>query len=252
LRDWKSKLIAATLLLSFAGGAYGLTGSNLPEGLKKVGEKKETVTYYTYTIRRDGKEADFRIIKVGNTYYGLPMKLVNGQFQRVEPKVYLVPIKADFLKDAVKKLQEAGYKSFTVKGSGKGHLYIVFDSMCPFCMRAAQSGKLEELKKKYAEITFLPLVVHGDVSEKGLVCIYNKAKKEGIEKAIKEVFGWKKDKSWKEYADKLSSCGKKDKTIEEVSNLLVKNRVNGTPTFFLEVDGKVYKNVGIPDFSKRK
>ncbi len=250
-----NKLIAGTLLLSFVGGtAYGLTQQKekLPPNLHKVETKTETVTYYIYKVRKDGTEVEFPIVKVGDYYYGLKMKLVNGLFKRVEPKTRLVPVDASFLKDAEKKL--SGY-SFTIKGSGKGKLYVVFDSLCPFCMRLVQSGKvdekLNEFKKKYAEVVFLPLVVHGDASIQGLACIYDKSKKEGIEKAIKEVFSWKKGKSWEEYVNKLNSCKVSPKTkekIKEVSKLLVKNGVYATPTFFYFNGKNYYKSVGIPNF----
>ena len=253
----KSRIIAGAMVFSLVGGvAYGLTNStskrnaSIPN-LKEVKKKTETVTYYTLTVEKDGLKAEFPIVKIGDTYYGLPMKLINGSFEKVEPKISLVPVKAEFLKEAEKELKKANL-SFTIKGSGKGKLYVIFDAFCPFCMRSAQSRKLDKLKEKYAEVTFLPLMVHGDASVRGLSCIYEKAKKEGIGKALREVFSWKEGRSWEEYKRKVESCSaspETEKAVENVSNLLVRNGVYATPTFFY-FDGKnYYKRVGNPDFS---
>jgi len=216
--------------------------------LKLVKEEKTTVRYYILPVRRDGVEVEIPVVQVGDTYYSLPMKKLNGKFVRVEPDVKLIPVKADYLHFAEKELELKGYKP-VVKGEGKGKLYVVFDSMCPFCIKSVD--KLSELKKKYREIVFLPLAVHGEVSLKGLSCIYQKSVEEGMEGALKEVFSWKKGKDWKEYAEKLSSC-KLDKTVEKVSNLMREKGVRATPTFFLEEDGKFYERVGRPDFSLPK
>jgi len=202
-------------------------------------------------------KAEFPIVKVGDTYYGLPMKLEkNGQFRKVEPKVSLVPVDGEFLSEADVEFAKAGIKNFVVwgeKNRGKA-LYVVFDALCPYCMKEIE--KLPELKKQYSSITFLPLAVHGEKSVQGLSCIYTKAEKEGMEKALKEVFSWKEGANWEEYVKKLDSCRIDEnikKAVREISELLRKNGVYATPTFFLltEKDRKnvYYKRVGIPDFS---
>jgi len=82
---------------------------------------------------------------------------------------------------------------------------------------------------------------------------YTKAEKVGIEKAIKEVFSWKKGRSWKEYEKELqANCFSPENVtaaVKKVSRLLERNKVYATPTFFLEKDGKFYKRVGVQDFS---
>ena len=252
------RVLLGVTALAFAGGLLAEAKEKLPPHLKEVSQKTEKVTYYTYTVVRDGMKAEFPIVKVGNTYYGLPMKLVHGEFQKVEPKVSLIPVKADFLEKAQRRLSKQFGNSFVVRGEGKGRLYVVFDAFCPFCMKATKSGKLNELKEKYGEIVFLPLAVHGKESVKGLSCIYEKAKKEGVEKALKEVFGWKKGddvKSWLDYKKKVDGCSfssKTEKVVKTVSDLLSENGVFATPTFFY-FDGKnYYKRVGIPDFKEVK
>jgi len=237
-------------LLVFIVSTSALATTTVP-GLKEVGKKKETVTYYKFVVERDGLRAEFPIVKIGDTYYGLPMKLVNGSFEKVEPKISLVPIKGEFLKEATEELQKANL-SFTIKGSGKGKLYVVFDAFCPFCMKAAESGKIGELRKKYAEIVFLPLAVHGETSVKGLSCIYEKAKDKGIKEALREVFSWKEGKSWEEYEKRVKSCTTSKETeraVRRVSELLRRNRVYATPTFFYFDGKKYFERVGKPDFS---
>jgi len=258
------KLIVSAMLTAFVGGfVYGFVSSeastqnpDLPKGLKKVSEKTEKVTYYTMSAVKDGMKAEFPIVKVGDTYYALPMKLVDGKFQRIEPKVSLVPVEGEFLLDAEIEFAKAGIKNFVVwgeKNRGKA-LFVVFDALCPYCIKEIE--KLPEFKKEYSSIIFLPLAVHGEKSLQGLSCIFDKAKKEGFEKALSEVFSWKKGKSWEEYVKKLDSCSVSNETkeaVKKVSELLSKNGVLGTPTFFLltKKDGKdvYYKRVGVPDFS---
>ena len=257
------KLIAASMLLAFAGGlGYGFVNSEantseLPKGLRKVSEKTEKVTHYIMSVTKDGMKAEFPIVKVGDTYYGLPMKLEkNGQFRKVEPKVSLVPVDGEFLSEADVEFAKAGIKNFVVwgeKNRGKA-LYVVFDALCPYCMKEIE--KLPELKKQYSSITFLPLAVHGEKSVQGLSCIYTKAEKEGMEKALKEVFSWKEGASWEEYIKKLDSCKVDEnikKAVGEISKFLRLNKVYATPTFFLltEKNGEnvYYKRVGVPDFS---
>ena len=250
------KLLSGTAVLTLVGVSVGASfAGNLPEKLKKVSEKTEKVVYYTYTVVKDGMKAEFPIVKVGDTYYGLPMKLVNGELVSVKPKVSLVPVKADFLNKAQRQLSIQFGNSFIVRGEGKGRLYVVFDAFCPFCMKALKSGELDELKKKYSSIVLLPLAVHGKESVKGLSCIYEKAKKEGMEKALKEVFSWKKGddvKSWLDYKKRIDGCSFSNETeevVKKVSELLSKNGVSATPTFFYFDGGNYYKRVGVPDFS---
>jgi len=243
------KTVAAVLVL-FGGIAYG---GKLPEGLRLIKTKKEIVTHYTYTVTKDGVKAVFDIVKVGDKFYGLPMKLENGEFKRIEPRVSLVPVNADFLSKVFLKLEHVVGDSFRIgKDKRKPTLFIVFDSMCPYCMKALKGGELQKLKENY-NLVFLPLAVHGKASIDGLSCIYTLAKKEGMEGALKEVFSWKDGKSWEKYEKKLSSCkvdGKVRKTVEEVSQQLLENGVFATPTFFLNKNGKFYKRVGVPDFSR--
>ena len=248
------RLIAVLLLTAFLGGVtWGAKTKEevLPPNLKKQRESYEKVTYYTLEVVKDGIKAEFPIVRVGDTYYGLPMKLRNGEFVKVEPKVTLVPVKGGFLKRALEEFKRVGVNPEVKGKEEKPTLYVIFDALCPFCIKSAKE-KLPELLSKY-NLVFLPLAVHGESSYLGLSCIYTKAKKEGIKKAIEEVFSWKDGKSWKEYEEKLqTSCPlSKDVAVavRRVSELLKKNGVYATPTFFLEKDGKFYKRVGVPDFS---
>ena len=248
------RLLVCGVLLSMLGASQISFGAELPDGMKLVKKGKESVQHYEYTIKRpeDGVEVHLELVKVGDKFYGVPLQLENGRFKQIPPKVIHIPIKADFLDEIVKEFKSAGINPRIGNDKNKPTLYLIFDAFCPHCIR--QINNLDKLKEKY-NVVLLPFAVHGEQSVNGLSCIYTKAKKTGMEKAVKEVIGWKNGKKWNEYAEKVGKCEIDEQVkslVRNVSDKLFKNKVNATPTFFLKENGKFYKSIGAPVFKNRK
>jgi len=212
-------------------------------------ETKE-VEVYQLTVKRGREKDTFKVYRIGELYFAEPTAMVKrGNFFLPLPdslKREISPLteeELDRLKEAAAEFyEEAGIRE--VK-NGKEPLYIVFDPLCPFCEKAAREGKMEELSKRF-DLKFLPLPVHGQVSERITACLLflAKEKKEPFEAVIKEWFSSLPEKK----QALLKECEGKDLKREYlVENKLSKSledlKIVWTPTFIYS-DGKVQVGAG--------
>lgn len=238
------KLLVCFLCMFFVSNAYA--GS-----LKLLKSSEQLVSKYLYSVKRNGILLQYPVVKVGDTFYAYPLKKTKSGWKVIQPKVSLYPINSAFIPKVNSILTKAVGKSYVDNNGRKQTLYIVFDALCPYCIHAEQAGKMQELQKKF-NLAFIPLVIHGKPSVQGLSCMYQKAKTEGIAKAVSEVYSWKTS-SWKDYIAKLYKCKADagiDSAVKKVSNILLKNNIDATPTFIMKHNGKYYEAVGDPSLFK--
>jgi hypothetical protein len=167
----------------------------------------------------------------------------------VIPSNLVKNIKTDisFIKKADKLLTEANIPHVIGKGNKK--VYIVWDVFCPFC--STPFNKIEEIaKKNHIELHLIPLPVHGENYIKGLIYYTQLARKKGVSNAFKELYslGNGDFKKYSQNLEKILNNGgvrlskqeqeKITKTLKEVENLLIKNRVMATSTIIYAPEGK--------------
>jgi thiol-disulfide isomerase/thioredoxin len=209
---------------------------------KKVKEFKADVAVYEGEVKQGRIERKIKIYKVGDMVFIIPWKLQNGRLvpnrsAELASKPKVVPLSKKELAEfnsVVERLKSYGVK---YPDTGKPKLYVIFDTYCPFCKRAVQSGKMKELLKKY-DLVLIPLNVHGAASVQENACLIE----EGTKKPMTEVV-----KEW--FSGKLKKCVPSKTAIkveDEVTQGLIKLGLNATPIFVTE-NGKV--GIGKPPAS---
>jgi thiol:disulfide interchange protein DsbC len=211
-------------------------------------DKRNTVEIKRYVfISPDGKYLTLEVFAVNQ-------KGGEVHLQPLRPKNSVRKVKVDvsWVKKIDEKLEQA--KVPHVIGKSDRKVYIVWDSMCPFCYR--HFNKLAQLAKENGvEIHMIPFPIHGEASVKGLLFYAQLAREKGAQKAFEELYKLGGG-DFRAYAKRLETEGsnlklseeeqkKLKETFKELQEILVKNGVHATPSIIYAPSGdKGYVFVG--------